>query len=167
VPRADNAGLPAFIEFALMQRTGQVAANVRQDVDCLALAEDEQRHLGNHALRQLAFNEIVQWRQGMPTDRKAMRNILAVIYTGSLPVAEVPTKKAGSRNCGKTQVSKNLPLPLPAAGPLNQRREVKSGCCEVPRRVDEADALLLLVEVRPIGEACDSRRNRGDASDAD
>ena len=162
MPRTDNAGLPAFFDFAFMEGPGQVAADIRQDVDGVASAEHEQRHPGHHPPLQFALNELVQRGQGVPTDREAVRNILAVIYTGGLTIREVATEESGGGKRRKPKISEQLASWLPPAGPPHQRRDIQTSGREVPRGVDQAHALLLFMKFRPVGEACDSGRNRAD-----
>ena len=120
MPRTDNAGLPAFFDFAFMEGPGQVAADIRQDVDFVAPAEDKQRHPGHHPPLQLAFNELVQRGQGVPPGWEPVRHILAVVYTGGLAIREVATEEAcGAKRC-KSQIREQLASWLPPSGPLHQ-----------------------------------------------
>jgi len=124
MPRTDNAGLPALFDPALMEGPGQVAADIRQDIDCVAPAEHEERHPGHHSPLQFVLNELVQRRQGVPTDREAVRNILAVVYPGGLTIREVATQETGGGKRRKPQISEQLAPRLPPAGPLHQRRDI-------------------------------------------
>jgi hypothetical protein len=162
MPRTDNAGLPAFFDFAFMEGPGQVAAGIRQDVYGVAPAEHEQRHPGYHPPLQFFLNELLQRRQDVPTDREAVRNILAVVYAGSLTIREVATEETGGGKRRKPKITEQLASWLPPAGPLHQRRDIQTGGREVPRGVDQAHALLLFMKFRPVGEAGHSGRNRAD-----
>jgi hypothetical protein len=135
-------------------------------VDSLAPAEDEQRHPSHHLPLQLAFYELVQRGQGVPTHREAVRNILAVVYTGGQTICEVAAKETGGRNRSKSQIPQQLASLLPPTGAFHQRRDIETSGGEVPRGVDQAHALLLLVKFRPIGETGDGGRNRGDGPHA-
>src|SRR5690606_8344990 len=161
VPGADDAARGVLVrdDAALVEGARQVAAPVREDVDLIAVAQDEQPYVTQAAVNGPAVREVFGVAEVVPAELDQVRGLVGVAGAGGLTERQVPAQIGARQERGEAREAEEASGGVAALPAGYERRGVQGARGRHAGRVDEPDALLLAVQRRPVRDAGEDGRD--------